>query len=113
MRRTPSLLWIGLICILLLPYPAGKLLLNLAGGLIFLALIVPIALGGIGWIGWRLIQSRMIKCETCGVTTFAASDNCPVCGANLPKKNSVFSAEQSKVASDVTIDISAENIDES
>ena len=61
MNRPPALLWIVLL-LLLLPTAAGRVLLDLAGGLLLIALVLPFVLAGVGWIGWKLLQSRMVTC---------------------------------------------------
>ena len=53
MNRTYFLLWFALISIILLPTAAGRILLDVAGGLIFVLFAIPILLTGVGWIGWR------------------------------------------------------------
>ena len=82
MNRTPPLLWISLFLLILLPTAAGRFLIDLAGGLIIIIFTLPLFLGGLGWIGWKLIQSRMITCEVCGSSTFDNSPQCPICGSS-------------------------------
>ena len=52
MGRFPPLLWVLLLVLLLLPTAAGRVLLDLAGGLLITLFALPIVLGGLGWIGW-------------------------------------------------------------
>ncbi|WP_320675625.1 hypothetical protein [Prochlorococcus sp. MIT 1300] len=111
MGKPSSLLWLTLFFLLLLPTAAGRILLDLAGGVMLILLGLPLLLAGFGWIGWRILQSKMVTCQACGVTTFRNSDKCPICGSAVlevskpPKKAS----NQSIPASSVTIDISAED----
>ena len=105
MTRLPPLLWFLLIMIFLLPTAAGRFLLDLAGGLMLALLAIPILLAGIGWIGWRILKSKLIKCETCGASIMSESQICPACGANLsPEINSI-------PASSATIDITVKDAD--
>ena len=73
---------------------------------------LPILLGGAGWIGWRLIQSRIKTCSACGLSTFTNSPKCPACGSFLSnerdKKDNDPTSSYSEPASSVTIDINAE-----
>ena len=59
MNRPPAVLWIGVVLLLLLPTAAGRLLLDLAGGVLLALLVLPLILSGLGWIGWKLLQSRI------------------------------------------------------
>ncbi|MGC6483688.1 MAG: hypothetical protein ACON4T_09030 [Synechococcus sp.] len=118
MRSPIPLVWFAVLALLLLPTAAGRVLLDVAGGLILVLLAVPLLLGGVGWIGWRLLQSRMCTCSACGTVNVATNGNCQMCGAELsktasgPSASSFNSAEDNTVpASDATIDISAETLD--
>ena len=115
MGRFPPLLWVLLIALLLLPTAAGRILLDLAGGLLITLFALPVVLGGLGWIGWKVLQSRVTTCEACGLSTMTTDAQCPACGSLLPAKNSGGSTakavDDSLPASDVTIDIKAEDVD--
>ena len=100
MNRVPPLVWLVLL-LLLLPTAAGRVLLDLAGGLMLTLLALPVVLGGLGWIGWKILQSRMTTCSACGATTLATSDRCGVCGTP-------FNSD-AVPASDVTVDITAQD----
>ena len=41
MNRSPAVLWIGVVLLLLLPTAAGRLLLDLAGGVLLALLALP------------------------------------------------------------------------
>ena len=115
MGRFPPLLWLLLLALLLLPTAAGRVLLDLAGGLLITLLALPVVLGGLGWIGWKVLQSRVRTCEACGLSTMTTHAQCPACGSTLPARKSGASTEKavddSLPASDVTIDIKAEDVD--
>ena len=64
MNRPPAVLWIAVVLLLLVPTAAGRFLLDLAGGVLLALLALPLILSGLGWIGWKLLQSRMTSC-TC------------------------------------------------
>ena len=74
MRSPIPLVWIAVLALLLLPTAAGRLLLDVAGGLILVVLALPVILGGVGWIGWKLLQSRMRTCPACGTVSFATAE---------------------------------------
>ncbi|WP_255140691.1 zinc ribbon domain-containing protein [Synechococcus sp. Lug-A] len=81
-RRIPWV-WILLGALLLLaPGPAGRLILDLLGGLTLIIVLLPFLLAGGGWVAWRIISSRVRTCPTCGLTTLSAV-NCPACGSRL------------------------------
>ncbi len=115
MGRIPPLLWLVLLGLLLLPTAVGRVLLDLAGGLLLTLLFLPFILGGVGWIGWKVLQSRVRTCDACGTSTMSADDTCPMCGSPLPPKhsgnNSAQAVDDSLRASDVTIDVKAEDVD--
>ena len=113
MARPSPLIWLALLLLLLLPTAAGRVLLDLAGGLMLAALVLPFLLTGLGWLGWRVLQSRMVTCQACGMRTLSSSGQCPVCGAGLSDTTDSASfksdASMSTPASDATIDITAED----
>ena len=113
MNRPPAVLWIGVALLLLLPTAAGRLLLDLAGGVLLVLLALPLILSGLGWIGWKLLQSRMISCTACGATGLKVAEACAVCGT--PYANTGGSpanaAAPSAPASNLTIDVVAQDID--
>ena len=78
MNRPPAVLWIAVVLLLLVPTAAGRLLLDLAGGLLIALLALPLILSGLGWIGWKLLQSRMITCAACGACLYARPCQCRV-----------------------------------
>ena len=80
MNRPPAVLWIAVVLLLLVPTAAGRLLLDLAGGLLLTLLALPLILSGLGWIGWKLLQSRMVSCTACGATGLKGTGVCAVCG---------------------------------
>ena len=107
-----------MLALLLLPTAAGRVLLDVAGGLILVVLALPVILGGVGWIGWKLLQSRMRTCPACGTVSFATAGSCQMCGAELPNTPSNGSApssgaveENAVPASAATIYVSAEELD--
>ena len=115
MSRLNPLLWFALIMIFLVPTAAGRFLVDLAGGLILTLLALPLLLTGVGWIGWRILQTRLIKCNFCGASVLKNSMLCPVCGSNLAvdeQSNESSSLENKSIpASSATIDITAKDAD--
>ena len=113
MNRTPALLWIAVVLLLLVPTAAGRLLLDLAGGLLLALLAIPLILSGLGWIGWKFLQSRMVSCTACGATGLKGTGICAVCGtpyANAEASSGVAAAS-STPACDLTIDVIAQDVD--
>ncbi|KGG13282.1 MULTISPECIES: hypothetical protein [Prochlorococcus] len=111
MNKSAGLLPIAIILLFLLPTPAGKFLFDLAGSLILLSLFIPILLTIIGWIGWKVIKSRMIQCNSCGTTYPSNLYQCPICGSEQVNEISDNNKETNSPASSATIDIEAEESD--
>ena len=84
MNRPPALLWFAVLLLLLLPTAAGRVLLDLVGGLALVLLAVPLLLTGLGWIGWKVLQSRMVSCPACGTSSLKGVAVCPACGTPMP-----------------------------
>ena len=111
MNRPPALLWFGILLLLLLPTAAGRVLLDLVGGLALVLLALPLLLTGAGWIGWKLLQSRMVTCPACGTTSLKGQPSCPACGTPLGQKStSTEDRDGSIPASDATIDVTAQDV---
>ena len=113
MNRPPALLWIAVVLLLLVPTAAGRLLLDLAGGVLLALLALPLILSGLGWIGWKLLQSRMISCTVCGATGLKGAGVCAVCGTPYANAGDspTSAAAPSAPASDLTIDVVAQDVD--
>ena len=108
MNKPSSLIWMVFILLVILPTPAGKFLIDLAGGIFLIITIIPLILGGVGWLAWKRIQSNMQTCEACGSSFINSQIICPICGTNI--RNEKDSLENIP-ASGATIDIKSENID--
>tara|TARA_B100001113_G_scaffold219093_1_gene179727 strand:+ start:107 stop:433 length:327 start_codon:yes stop_codon:yes gene_type:complete len=108
MNKPSSLIWMVFILLLIVPTPAGKFIIDLAGGIFLLITILPIVLGGIGWLAWKRIQSKVQTCEACGSSFLNNQTICPICGATIKDtKNNL----ENIPASAATIDIKSEDID--
>ena len=108
MNKPSSLIWMVFILLLILPTPAGKFIIDLAGGIFLILTIIPLLLGGVGWFAWKRIQSKVQTCEACGSSFLNTQLICPACGTKI--KNSKDHLENIP-ASAATIDIKSENID--
>ena len=108
MNKPSSLIWMGFILLVIFPTPAGKFIIDLAGGIFLIITIIPLILGGVGWLAWKRIQSKVQTCEACGSTFLNSQIICPVCGTTTkdPKDNL-----ENIPASAATIDVQSENID--
>ena len=79
-----------------------------------LTLLLPLLLGGLGWVGWRVLKARMVQCNVCGISSFRNSNQCPICGSDFPsednsKSQKELANEESIPASAATIDITAKD----
>ena len=113
MNRPPAVLWIAIVLLLLVPTAAGRLLLDLAGGVLLALLALPLILSGLGWIGWKLLQSRMISCAECGANGLKGAGVCGVCGTPYANAGDTpaSAAAPFTPASDLTIDVIAQDVD--
>mgnify|MGYP006280498305 CR=1 FL=1 len=112
MSRPLPWFWIVLAAVLLLlPMPAGRVLLDLLGGLTLTILLLPLLAGAAVWIGWQVLRSRLRTCPACGTLSFA-SDLCPACGSSMTADGPaeglrVGSPLEGLDASQVTINVQA------
>ena len=115
MGRLPPLVWLVAL-LLLLPTPVGRALIDVLGGVALVLLALPLILGGLGWIGWKVLQSRMQVCPNCGSASLQATPVCAVCGSTFSKTETSRVANSqvevdSTPASSVTIDVTAEDVE--
>jgi len=118
MQRVPWL-WIALAAaLILLPGPAGRLLLDLLGGITLTLLLLPLIAGGAALIGWQLLKRRLTTCPACGVSSFDTSV-CPACGQLFtgdaaarrdPGWSGRSGTPEDLDASDVTINVDAVDV---
>ena len=107
MNKPSTLIWMVFILLLILPTPAGKFFIDLAGGIFLLITIIPLILGGVGWFAWKRIQSKVQTCEACGSSFLNNQIICPICGENIRNTNDNL---ENIPASAATIDIKSEDI---
>ncbi len=108
MNKPSSLIWMVLILLLIVPTPAGKFIIDLAGGLFIIITLIPLLLGGVAWIAWKRIQSKVQTCESCGSSFINSQIVCPICGSNIRNQKDNI---ENIPASAATIDIKSEDID--
>jgi hypothetical protein len=83
MQRPLPWFWIVLALLLLLaPSPAGRVVLDVLGGLTLSLLLLPALLGVAGFVAWQVLQRRLRTCAACGFTSMGM-DQCPACGSSL------------------------------
>ena len=76
-------IWVVFVAILLfLPGTAGRLLLDVLGGVTLLVLLLPLLAAGAGFLAWQAFRSRFTTCDACGATSFDSA-LCPACGSPL------------------------------
>ena len=107
MNKPSSFIWMVFILLLVLPTPAGKFIIDLAGGIFLFITLIPLILGGIGWLSWKRIQSRIQTCDSCGSSFLNSQIICPICGTNTKNSKDIL---QNTPASSATIDIKSEDI---
>ncbi len=108
MNKPSSLIWMVFILLLILPTPAGKFVIDLAGGIFLIITLIPLILGAAGWIAWKRIQSKLQTCGACGSSFLNSQVVCPICGTTI--ENTKDNLENIP-ASAATIDIKSEDID--
>ena len=107
MNKPSLLIWMALFFIVILPTPAGKFIFDLAGGIFLFLALLPIILGGIGWLTWKTIKSKVKTCSACGSSFFNNQVICPICGENMTSPGGNL---ENVPASSATIDINPEEI---
>ena len=93
--------------------PTSRSALKEREAAVLLALLaLPLILSGLGWIGWKLLQSRLISCTACGTTGLKGAAVCAVCGTPYASAgcSPVSAAVPSAPASDLTIDVVAQDV---
>ena len=108
MNKPSSLIWMVFILLVILPTPAGKFIIDLASGIFLLITLIPLILGGVGWIAWKRIKSKLQTCEACGSSFLNNQVICPICGANIINAKDNL---EDIPASAATIDIKSEDMD--
>ena len=108
MNKPSSLIWMVFILLFILPTPAGKFIIDLAGGIFLIIIIILLVLGGVGWFTLKRIQSKVQTCEACGSTFLNSQIICPICGTTIINKSDIL---ENIPASAATIDIKSEDID--
>ncbi|MCT0225513.1 hypothetical protein [Synechococcus sp. CS-1328] len=124
MQRSVPWLWLVLLGLLLLaPSPAGRLLLDVLGGLTLGLLLLPVLAAGGGWIAWQVLRRRLQTCPRCGSASFS-QETCPLCGASMQEESEGMvvnltdaplepqSRGIEREASTVTIDVVAQEVDD-
>jgi hypothetical protein len=110
MNRSLPWGWILLAGLLLLiPGPAGRLLLDILGGLTLTLLLLPLFLGAAALIGWRLLSRRLVTCSACGAPSIGMSQ-CPSCGASM-SASGASNVDGDVDASSATITVDAVAVD--
>ena len=108
MNKPSSFIWMVFILLIIWPTPAGKFIIDLAGGIFLIITLIPLILGGIGWFTWKRIQSKLQTCEACGTTFLNSQIICPICGETINNNTDI---QEHIPASAATIDIKSEDID--
>lgn len=65
--------------LLLLPGPAGRLLVDLLGGLTLLLFLLPLFGAVLGFLAWQRVRPRLQTCPACGSIRLGG-EVCPACG---------------------------------
>ena len=123
MQRSFPWIWLVLLGLLLLaPSPAGRVLLDVLGGLTLGLLLLPLIAAGGVWIAWQVLRRRLQTCPRCGSASFS-QESCPLCGASMQAESEGMvvnltddplqpqSRGMEKEASTVTIDVVAQEVD--
>lgn len=113
MRRPLPWIWIVLAAILLLaPGPAGRLVLEILGGLTIAVVLLPLFFGAAALVAWQVFRRRLRTCDACGFSSLG-SDVCPACGHSLaldPPAGQPLNAPDID-ASHATITVEATDVD--
>ena len=107
MNKPSSLIWMVFVLLLIFPSPAGKFIIDLAGGIFLIITIIPLILLGVGWFAWKQIQGKVQTCEACGSSFLNNQIICPIFGTKIKDAN--YNVDNIP-ASAATIDIKSEDI---
>ena len=113
--QRPSLPWTWIApaaLLLVLPSPLRRLLLELAGGVTLLVVLLPLIAAGLGLLAWQFYRRRFLTCANCGMVSLGTSQ-CPGCGSDLNSGDDGvgFRSKSDEIdASDVTINVSAVDV---
>tara|TARA_Y100000766_G_C18357585_1_gene342564 strand:- start:145 stop:474 length:330 start_codon:yes stop_codon:yes gene_type:complete len=107
MNKPSSLIWVVFILLIVFPTPAGKFIIDLAGGIFLFITLIPLIILAIGRFSWNRIQSKIQKCDSCGSSFLNNQSICPTCGKNLKNSKDIL---ENIPASAATIDIKSEDI---
>ncbi len=110
MQKNASLIWFFLLAILILPTAAGRLLLDLAGGIILIFFTISLVLACLGWFWWKKINAIMQTCKVCGAKSLSNSSQCMICGSKI--NTDINSNTMNVEANQATIDIIAKETEE-
>ena len=112
MQLSRTWLWLLLALLLLLaPGPAGRLVLDLLGGITLLLVLLPLLLGAAGFVAWQVIQRRLRTCEACGFASME-KEVCPACGSDFAAPTAGAESGEQFDVSNVTIDVQVLNGDD-
>ena len=98
--------------LLLLPGPAGRLLLDLIGGITLTIVLLPLLAGAAGLIAWQVFKRRLKPCPACGFVS-SGLDQCPACGTSLVGDAGAAPGHHDGMpvdASSATIDVQASEV---
>lgn len=102
--------------LLLLPGPAGRLLLSVLGGATLLFLLLPVLVTAVGLLAWQALRPHLITCGVCGIKSLSR-ETCPACGSPLTAQTGNSPREAWKAggidaleAGQVTIDVEAVDV---
>ena len=115
LMQRPSLPWTWIVVaalLLVIPGPVRRLLLELAGGLTLLMVMLPLLAAGFGLLAWQFYRRRFRNCANCGMVSLGTSQ-CPSCGFDLDSSavGAGFGSKGDELdASDVTINVSAVDV---
>ena len=100
MNKTPSLFWLLIIFIFVLPTSIGRLFIDMIGGIMMLFIFISILIVGVGWLSWRRLKSSLINCPECGTAYLASSQQCHICGSS---KNNAIENNNNSASSPVLL----------
>ena len=109
LKINKTLIGYSLIFIIIIQIFRFHFLVSLISNVLLVILLIPILIFLITLISFNSIKAKVTTCNECGTISLGANETCINCGADLRDINEK-NFENSKKASETTIEVKAEEV---